>query len=98
MELSAAIGMRLNTMTFDYSNNGVVDAADMVKYNSNMVIGSGIQDQNGGKLSGLNVVYDPKTHNEIKLSSTSNGTVNKKTEYGAQDATGRRAWIELNTP
>lgn len=95
MELNAANGIPSATSVFDYNNDGIINSADLVQFGSNLVVGSGIQIKNGGKLSGLTIIADPTTGNEVKLSSASNATIAKVVEAGDTQFTGRRSWIQL---
>jgi len=94
-EVNMANGMRPSTSNFDYNGDGVISDADLVDLNGTKVVGTRIRLKNGDKLSGLTIIADPTTHNEVKLSSTSSGKIAKVLEKGDQAYTGRRSWIEL---
>jgi len=97
-ELNMANGMRSAESVFDYNGDGVIDSKDLVDFNGTYVVGTRIRLQSGGSLSGLTVIVDPTTHNEVKLSSTSKGGIAKVVEKGEQDYTGRRSWTQLLAP
>ena len=94
-ELNASNGMRLPNTVFDYNGDYAIGTADFVQYNGNLVVGSRIQIKGSAKLSGLTILVDPTTGNEVKLSSAANATVKKILEAGDQQFLGRRAWIQL---
>jgi len=105
MELDATTGKRLGSSPFDYNNDGVVDAADIIQAgidingdgvinSADLAAGSGIQEQGGGKLSRPTILLD-SNNNEVKISSTGTASATSFLERGDQYKVNRRAWQEL---
>lgn len=99
-ELNATTGMRLPYNVFDYNGDAVIDDKDLVNYSGNLVPGSRYRRiGDGGVLHGLYIAEVGTLGNqEVKLSSTSSGSIVKIHEQGDQQALGRRSWIQLLPP
>jgi type IV pilus assembly protein PilY1 len=94
MEISATTGARLTETPFDYNNDGVFNAADLVAYDGGNVPGGGIQDKDGGKTSRAMILVDEKG-DEQKIISKSTGDLIKVKESASDQGIGRRSWIQI---
>jgi len=103
MELDADTGARLSITPFDLNNDGVIDANDKVRYDSD---GDGDIDADddaayidvSGKKSTVGIVKTPGVIStgtaEVKYTSGSTGEIEVTTE-SAGAGTGRQSWLQL---
>jgi type IV pilus assembly protein PilY1 len=104
-ELNASNGLPFPTSVFDYNNDKNLGVGDLVHYNSKDVVGSGIQFQNEGRLTGLTLLSNGTSTLGAKpgqsgsssclgLSSSSSGKTNT-INLQCYGTTGRRSWTQL---
>ncbi len=105
MEVNATTGARLELTPFDYNGDGIFSSDDLVQVDydingdgvidsNDRAIGSGIQDKNAGKQSRTTILIDDNG-DEYKITSDSNGNLSRIKESGADQAIGRRSWIQI---
>ena len=93
MELDALSGARLGASVFDVNDDGFIDANDLVYFNGNYEVGSGISI--GGTLGAPVVVSAPDGGSEYKYTSGTDGVITTTQESTGATEVGRQSWRQL---
>jgi len=97
MELKASSGSRLDKTPFDYNRDGKFGDTDLIEMggggDSDVLPGSGIRLDGAGIITNPAVALQTNSQAEIKLMSSSGGTVLSVTEGSGLNVT--RPWVEL---